>query len=239
MSPSQPDSPNKLSTGATVGIIVAAVCLCFLLIGAGVGWFLWRKKNRREPKTDSGGTTEKAEFEDTSPQNPTELHGDATTPGEVEGDGSFYGPIKKHGWEMEGSPAPSDRAEAPGTHGGLEMEGSRGGVEMDGNGLPEMDGGRREVFELPAENYLTADKRIERRGRRSPGKSRTPLNPQSPTSSLSTASAQSPPSDTTNIGSQRDWERRHERDRRRETGRASDDTRRWSWRRSRMDGEPF
>ena len=55
---------------------------------------------------------------------------------------------------MEGSPAP--RAEAPGSHGGVEMEGTRGGVEMEGSPLPEMDGGgQAEIYELPAGDYLT------------------------------------------------------------------------------------
>ena len=56
--------------------------------------------------------------------------------------------------------------------------------------------------------------------------------PGAPTSPLSlTISA--------NTESQRDSERRRENDRRRERGRIADNERRWSWRRSRADGEAF
>ena len=212
VSPSKPDSSHKLSTGATVGIIVAAICLCLLLIGVSVGWFLWRRKKRRDAKLDSQNSTdEKAEFPDTSQKRPTELDGDAK---------------EKQGMEMEGSPGPkSDRAEAPGTPGGVEMEGSRGGAEMEGSGVAEMDGrGPGEVFELPAGDFLAPVTEIDRRGRRSPASSR------SLTSPLSIES-------DSQIGNLRDRERRRERDRRRERGRAEEQSRRWSWRRTQAEEE--
>ena len=242
-SPSNPDSSHKLSTGATIGIIVAAVCLCLLLIGAGAWWFFWRRKKGRSDKTpEEDSTGEKAEFEDTSPPKPSELQGESSGPGEVEGDGTYYGPNKrKHGLEMEGSPGPdANRAEVPGTHGGAEVEGSP---------VPEMDGGRSEVFELPAGDFLAVGTGSERRGRRSRGSSSipvsphspmgsvTPVTPQSPRSVHSPASAQSP-ANLSNEGSQRDSERRRERDRRRERGRASD-TARFSWMRSEAEGNAF
>lgn len=182
---------------------------------------------------------EKPEIEDTSPQKAIELHSDANTPGEVEGDGTFYGHNKKHGLEMEGSPGrDSSRAEAPGTLGGVEVEGSRGGIEMEGSRVPEMNGGQPEVFELPAGDYLTAGTGRERRGRRSPGASRSQANSYNSADARSPASPQSPASGS-NLGSQRDRERPRERNVRGDRGRAVEDNSRWSWRRSRADGEPF
>lgn len=237
----KPDSTHKLSTGATVGIIVAAVCFCLLLIGAGIRWYMWSKGKRRasEKSPTEDAANEKAEFEDTSPQKPNELHGDVNLPGEVEGDGTYYGPTKKHGLEMEGSPGPASvRAEAPGTPGGVEMEGSRGGFEMEGSGVPKGAGERPEIFELPAGDNLGVGAGRERRGQRSSGSLRSPNSPLSPVLPHSPASPASPPSDS-NLGSQSDRERRRERDRRRERGRAKENSRRWSLRRSRTDGEPF
>ena len=85
-----------------------------------------------------------------------ELQGDAKGPGELIGDGDYYAPDKKPGGaEMEGSPAPTDRAEVQGTPGGIEMEGSRGGAEIEGSPLPEMDGsGQQEIYEMAANEYL-------------------------------------------------------------------------------------
>lgn len=188
-----------------------------------------------KPSTEDA-TNDKAEFEDTSPQKPNELHGDVNLPGEVEGDGTYYGTSKKHGLEMEGSPGPdSIRAEAPGTPGGVEMEGSRGGIEMEGSGVSKGAGERREIFELPAGDFLGVGAGRERRGRGSPGSSRSPNSPLSPVRPHSPAS----PARDSNLGSQLDRKRRRERDRRRERGRATENSRRWSWRRSRTDGEPF
>ncbi|CAF9934917.1 MAG: hypothetical protein HETSPECPRED_009407 [Heterodermia speciosa] len=194
LSPSKPDPSHKLSTGATIGIIVAAVCFCLLLIGAAIGWFLWRRgKRRKSEKISENNIGEKSEIEDTSPQKPNELHSDANTPGEVEGDGTFYGNNNKHGLEMEGSPGrDSSRAEAPGTHGGVEIEGSRGGIEMEGSRVPEMDGGQGEVFELPAGDYLMAGTGRERRGRRSPGTSRSQATSYNPAEARSPTSPTSP-----------------------------------------------
>ena len=239
LSPSKPDPSHKLSTGATIGIIVAAVCLCLLLIGAAIGWFLWRRSKRRKSKqTPEDNIGEKPEIEDTSPQKANELHSDANTPGEVEGDGTFYGHSKKHGLEMEGSPGPdSNRAEAPGTLGGVEIEGSRGGIEMEGSRVPEMDGGQGEVFELPAGDYLTTGTGREKQGRRSPSTSRSQANSYNAADVPSPASPHGPASGS-NLGSQRDRERPREQDIMRDRGRAVEDNR-WSWRRSRPDGEPF
>ena len=240
LSPSKPDPPHKLSTGATIGIIVAAVCFCLLLIGAAIGWYLWRRvKRRKSEQTSEDNIGEKAEIEDTSTPKANELHSDANTPGEMEGDGTFYGYNKKHGLEMEGSPGrDSNRAEAPGTLGGVEIQGSRGGIEMEGSRVPEMDGGHGEVFELPAGDYLSAGTGRERRGRRSPGASRSRANSNNPADVRNTASPHSPAGDS-NLGSQRDHQRPQERDVRRGRGRALEDSSRWSWRRSRPDGEPF
>ena len=240
LSPSKPDPSHKLSTGATIGIIVAAVCLCLLLIGAAIGWFLWRRgKRRKSDKTSEDNIGEKPEIEDTSPQKANELHSDANTPGEVEGDGTFYGHNKKNDLEMEGSPGrDGNRAEAPGTLGGVEIEGSRGGIEMEGSRVPEMDGGQGDVFELPAGDYLTAGTGRERRGGRSPGTSRSQANSSNPADTRSPESPHSPASGS-NLGSERDHERPRDRDIKIDRGRAVKDNRRWSWRRSRPDGEPF
>ena len=238
LSPSKPDPSHKLSTGVTVGIIVAAVCLC-LLISAAIGWLLRRRRKRRKSgKTSEDNIGEKPEIEDTSPQKINELHSDANTPGEVEGDDTFSGHNKKHGLEMEGSPGrDSNRAEAPGTFGGVEIEGSRGGIEMEGSMVPEMDGGQEELFELPAGDYLSAGTGRER-GRKSPGTSRSRANLNNPPDAQSPETPRSPASGP-DPGSQRDRERPRERDVRKDRGRAIEDTRRWSWRKSRPDGAPF
>ena len=239
LSPSKPHPSHKLSTGATVGIIVAAVCLCLLLIGAAIGWLLWRKKKRQKSeKASEDNIGEKHEIEDTSPQKINELHSDANTPGEVEGDDTFSRHNKKHSLEMEGSPGrDSNRTEAPGTLGGVEIEGSRGGIEMEGSMVPQMDGGQGEVYELPAGNYLSAGTGRER-GRRSLGTSKSRANSYNPPDARSPETPWSPASGS-NPGSQRDRERPRERDVRKDGGRAVEDTRTWSWRRSRLDGVPF
>ena len=217
-----------------IGIIVAAVCV-FLLIAAGVGWFFWRKRKQRRDETSKDDVLgEKVEVEDTSPAKRNELQADPNGPGEVEGDGTYFGPNKsKYGAEVEGSPGPDkSRAEAPGTYRGVEVEGSRGGYEMQGSDVPEMGAGRREVFELPAGESLTVGTGRERRSPQSPRSPNSEGSPGAPTSPLSLTSS-------ANTGSQQDSERRRERDRRRERGRTADNERRWSWRRSRADGEAF
>lgn len=113
-----------------------------------------------------------AEIDDTSTPNPMELHGNVKRPGELNGDGEYFSPDNKlRGAEMEGSPAPSDRAEVAGTPGGVEMEGSKGGVEVEGSPLSELGPGRQdEVFELPADNYLSprSSRAASHRSRESP-----------------------------------------------------------------------
>ncbi|KAL8822800.1 MAG: hypothetical protein Q9191_006468 [Dirinaria sp. TL-2023a] len=168
-------NPHKLSTGATAGIAVAAVVICLLILGAGLYWF-FRKKRRGYNKPDGSQSDPQAEIADTSPEKPGELTGESKLPNELTGDEEYYGPGKRKGAEMEGSPAP--RAEAPGSHGGVEMEGTRGGVEMEGSGLPEMDGGgQAEIYELPAEDHPTprsatgSSNRKRERGRSSKGRS--------------------------------------------------------------------
>ena len=218
-----------------IGIIVAAVCV-FLVVAAGIGWFFWSKRKRRPDETSKDNVLgEQVEVEDTSPAKPNELQADANGPVEVEGDGTYFGPNKsKYGAEVEGSPGPDkDRAEAPGAYGGAEVEGSRGGYEMQGSDVPEVGAGRREVFELPAGDLLTVGTGEERRSPQTPRSPYTEGSPGAPTSPRSLTSS-------ANTGSQRDSERRRERDRRRERGRAADNNeRRWSWKRSRVDGEAF
>lgn len=155
LSPATPQ-PNKLSSGATAGIAVGAVVLCLSIVGAGV-FFFWRKKRRGHHIPESDSTDDKVEMDGTSALNPLELHSDVKIPGELKGDGEPLSSERKlHGAEMEGSPAPRDRAEVQGTPGGVEMEGSRGGAEMEGSSVPEMGhGGQSEVFELPANEHLT------------------------------------------------------------------------------------
>lgn len=154
LSPATPQ-PNKLSSGATAGIAVGAVVLCLFIVGAAVFYF-WRKRRRGHQIPEPDGTDANAEVDGTSHSKATELHGDVKVPGELNGDGDYFSSDKKlHGAEMEGSPAPGDRAEVQGTPGGVEMEGSRGGAEMEGSSVPEMGhGGHNEVFELPANEYL-------------------------------------------------------------------------------------
>ena len=137
------------------GIIVAAIVLCLCIIGAGI-FYCWRRRKRNKDTPEADGTEAKVEVEDTSPSKLTELQSDAKRPGELTGDGEYYAPNKKPGGaEMEGSPAPGDRAEVQGTPGGVEMEGSRGGVEMEGSPVPQTDRrGQNEVFELPANDSL-------------------------------------------------------------------------------------
>lgn len=168
-------NPHKLSTGATAGIAVAAVVICLLILGVGLYWF-FRKKRRGHNKPDGSQSDPQAEIADTSTEKPGELTGESKLPNELTGDEEYHGPRKRKGAEMEGSPAP--RAEAPGSHGGVEMEGTRGGVEMEGSGLPEMDGGgQAEIYELPAEDHATprsatgSSNRKRERGRS--GKGRT------------------------------------------------------------------
>lgn len=98
-----------------------------------------------------------------------ELYSDVKVPGELNGNEGYFSPDRKlHGSEMEGSPAPGDRAEVQGTPGGVEMEGSRGGAEMEGSSVPEIGTGEQnEVFELPANEHLApgSPRGTSRRGR--------------------------------------------------------------------------
>ena len=105
----------------------------------------------------------------------------------------------------------------------------------EGSGIPEGAGERREIFELPDGDFLGVGAERERRGRRSPGSSRSTNSPLSSFRSHSLASA----ARDSNLESQSDRERRREKDRRRERDRPTENSRRWSWRRSRTDGEPF
>ena len=153
--PSGNPTPHKLSIGATAGIAVGAVVICLLIVGAGVYWFFRRRRGYK--RSDGTESNEQAEIADTSIGKPGELTGESKRPNELTGDEEYYGPEKRKGAEMEGSPVPIvGRAEAPGSHGGVEMEGTRGGVEMEGSPLPELDGGRQaEIYELPAGDVST------------------------------------------------------------------------------------
>ena len=169
-------SPHKLSSGAVAGIVVGAVILCLLCVGAGIFYF-WRRRKRDKASSDLDQTGPTVEVGDTSISKPTELQGDTEGPGELIGDGDYYGSDKKPGGaEVEGSPAPTDRAEVQGTPGGVEMDGSRGGVEMEGSPLTEMDGsGQQKIYEMPANEHLgprTPRSASNRRGENNQPKSR-------------------------------------------------------------------
>lgn len=168
--PTRSDTPasssHKLSTGAVVGIVVGAIVLCLLIAGAAIWYFLRKRKREKRKKITPESTIHDEQAEAGDSSKPTELGGDAKGPAEFPGDGNYYSSDKKLGGaEVEGSPAPSNRAEVQGTPGGVEMEGSRGGVEMEGSrGGVEMDGNsprvemdgrsQNQYFELPANDYL-------------------------------------------------------------------------------------
>ncbi len=169
--PQTPPPSRKLSAGATAGIIIAALALCALAIGAFTFWYLRRRKSRKSTADDTN--SDKAEMDDSGRPTVGELYdenGVPKKPGlEMEGSNPDLVLDEKPGrprLEMQGS---SGGAEMEGSRPHLEMQGSEGGVEMEGShGAAEMSAHPNEVYELPA-NYghreLSTDREPSQRRR--------------------------------------------------------------------------
>jgi len=166
-----PENSNKVSTGAIIGIAVAAVVL--IILAAGLTWFCVRKKRKSrkekeeaEKKDDLDPFGGKPEMDGTSRDPITELYAPDKRGEEMDSSSSKVELAGKEG----ASAYDKNTAEMAGSRGGVEMEGTKGGVEMEasrphlrsemeGDHLApiEMYAGSHGLFELPSPNTESSD----------------------------------------------------------------------------------
>ena len=148
---------NAISTGAIIGIAVAAVVLIILAAVAAFFCIRRRRKRRKEKaKVDEVELFQKPEMDGTGKGPVGELYAEGKS-GEVDSSSK----VEMQGSEVKLSAYDKNRAEMEGTRGGAEMAGTSGGVEMQGSRLnAEMDGtgtapvemyaGPHGLYELPS-----------------------------------------------------------------------------------------
>ncbi|KAK4693835.1 hypothetical protein P7C71_g3636, partial [Lecanoromycetidae sp. Uapishka_2] len=160
------EKSSSISTGAIIGIAVAAVVL--LLLASGLAWFCLRR--RRKGRKEKLESKEKDEIDIFGGK--PEMDGTSAEP-----IGELYAPDKLGGEmdiELEGKDGVSaydkNTAEMAGSRGGVEMEGTKGGVEMEASKphlRSEMEGdylapvemyaGEHGLYELPSPNTESSD----------------------------------------------------------------------------------
>lgn len=157
--PSRPAASHKLSSGTIVGIVIAVVISCILVLGA-IFFVIRRRRRDRErlkAEEEARNATTKPELDAMVKPVVGELY---SPHGEADSREAF-----KPDLEMEGSKPMSildaknrRLVEVEGTTGGAEMEGSRGGVEME-TGHPaavELDAGPFVRHELASSDTGTS-----------------------------------------------------------------------------------
>lgn len=167
-----PPPTPKLGAGATAGIIIAAIAVCALIIGAFTFWFLCRRKLRNAKNDDA--SSDRVEVDGTGSPSAVELYdanGKKFSP-ELQGSDPNLALDEETGrpkLEMHGS---QGGVEMPASQGAVEMAGSHAGAEMEGShGAAEM--AAPEVYELPAD-YGGRELSAERKGARPTRSGSTP-----------------------------------------------------------------